>query len=136
MKHIIIQNLRTCRKVNFKITTVLIEYELTCKLYIVGKIIKLAFQYILQSWIWSSLKEVMTNSLHPVQTQDKMQKCQIRNKYCIDWARSNVHAIYHWKDNWVSFPINFTELNLTNLQVLDLSSNQNLTTLGRPLNLR
>ena len=98
--------------VNFKLQTVLIGIELTCKLYTVGKIIKLDFQYILQIWIRSFLKEVMTNSLQPVQTQDKMQKCQIRNKNCIDWARSNVHAIYHWKDNWVSFPINFTELNL------------------------
>ena len=73
-----------CENGKFIIKLVLIELELMCKLYTVGKIIKLAFQYILQSLIWSSLKEVMTNSLQLVQTQDKMQKCQIQNKNCID----------------------------------------------------
>ena len=30
---------------------------------------------------------------------DQMQKGQIRNKSGIDWARIDVQAIYHWKDN-------------------------------------
>jgi len=51
----------------FGINLVLIEPELMCKLYTVGKIIKLAFQCILQSWIWSSLEGVMINLLQLVQ---------------------------------------------------------------------
>ena len=38
-----------------------------CKVYTIGKIIKLNFQRNLQSWIWSSLEGVMTNLLQLVQ---------------------------------------------------------------------
>ena len=56
-----------CRKGKFGINLVLIEPELMCKLYTVGNIIKLVFQCILQSWIWSSLEGVMINLLQLVQ---------------------------------------------------------------------
>ena len=56
-----------CRKGKFGINLVLIEPELMWKPYTIGKIIKLAFQCILQRWIWSSLEGVMINLLQLVQ---------------------------------------------------------------------
>ena len=41
-----------------------------------------------------------------------VQKGHIWELNCIAWDRINFRAIHHWKDISVSFPMNFTNLNL------------------------
>lgn len=69
----------------------------------------------IMNWAWRedkalwALFKLLGSQIHNL---DQMQKGQIRNKSSIDWAKINVQTIYRWKDNYVSFPMHFTELDL------------------------
>ena len=78
------------RKSKFGIKLVLIEVELMCNLYIIGKIIKLTFQCNLQSWISSSLKGVMTNLLQLVQGKFQRLLCLFNFIYLFCFKFVNV----------------------------------------------